>query len=91
MLKAAAAKEEALLTTTYKEYAGHAMAIKGSAMWNLIYNPAENGAPLIPVSVNTTTCKGLSVRSPWLRFHTDALCCSETGTSLRLPRTTTGR
>ena len=51
MLKAAAAKEEALLTTTYKEYAGHAMAIKGSAMWNLIYNPAENGAPLIPVSV----------------------------------------
>ena len=50
MLKAAAAKEEALLTTTYKEYAGHAMAIKGSAMWNLIYNPAENGAPLIPVS-----------------------------------------
>ena len=51
LLKAAAAKEEALLTTTYKEYAGHAMAIKGSAMWNLIYNPAENGAPLIPVSV----------------------------------------
>ena len=50
MLKAAAAKEEALLTTTYKEFAGHAMAIKGSAMWNLIYNPAENGAPLIPVS-----------------------------------------
>ena len=68
------------------------MAIKGSAMWNLIYNPAENGAPLIPVSVTehdrlqTTACS-LSLAA----FSNRCLCCSATGTSHRLPRTTTGR
>ena len=51
LLGKAAAKEQALLTETYgSKFAMHAMAVKGSAMWNLIYNPSENGAALLPVS-----------------------------------------
>jgi hypothetical protein len=51
LLQAGAAREESLLASTYgAAYAGRAMAIKGSVMWNLIYNPLENGAALLPVS-----------------------------------------
>jgi hypothetical protein len=51
LVESAAAREATLLTSTYgAAYAGHAMAIKGSVMWNLIYNPLENGAALLPVS-----------------------------------------
>jgi hypothetical protein len=51
MLTAAAEAEQARLQKTFTDaFAGHGMAVQGSAMWNLIYNPSENGAALLPVS-----------------------------------------
>jgi len=50
-LKTSLDKEEALLKSTFGEaFWVHGMAVKGSIMWNLIWNPGENGAPLLPVS-----------------------------------------
>jgi hypothetical protein len=61
LLAKAAAKEEALLADTYREFATHAMAVKGSAMWNLIYSersptlpPTTTATP--PVSCQTLVC-----------------------------------
>ena len=51
MLTAAAEAEQARLQKTFTDaFAGHGMAVQGSAMWNLIFNPSENGAALLPVS-----------------------------------------
>lgn len=73
LLKAAAAKEEALLAEVYGPYWLHAMAVKGAAMWNLIFNPSENGAALLPVSRHTVTIAHSEHRGGE-HFHEGSLC-----------------
>ena len=74
-LAAAAGMEVALLNATFGEtYAGHGMAIKGSAMWNLIYNPAENGAALLPVRYGRKGYTNTHIRTPVNSCVAHAVC-----------------
>ena len=74
-LAAAAGMEVALLNATFGEtYAGHGMAIKGSAMWNLIYNPAENGAALLPVRYGRKGYTNTHTRTPVYSCVARAVC-----------------